>query len=66
MTNEQTPPGTRVRAAKAILEMALRAPEVDDLTSRVAELKRQTAYVNAPPVPKTSAEWQKQVAAAEE
>lgn len=39
MTNGQSPPSTRVTAARVILEMAVKAVEMEDLASRVERLE---------------------------
>lgn len=39
MTNQDSPPSSRVTAAKTVLEMAIKAVEVDDLAKRIDELE---------------------------
>jgi hypothetical protein len=39
MANEQTPAGTRVIAAKTVLEFSLRAVELEDITARIEALE---------------------------
>src|SRR4051794_17795764 len=38
MANEQTPAGTRVMAAKSVLEFAIKAVELEDIEARLAAL----------------------------
>jgi len=40
MANTESPASSRVAAAKAVLEMAIKAVELEDLTARVEELER--------------------------
>jgi hypothetical protein len=40
MIDTEKPPSTRVTAAKAVLEMSIKAVELEDLASRVEELER--------------------------
>jgi hypothetical protein len=39
MANEQAPAGTRVMAAKTVLEFSLRAVELEDITARIEALE---------------------------
>ena len=41
MADPQTPASTRVAAAKTVLEMAVRAVELEDLAARIAALEKQ-------------------------
>ncbi|NIM99491.1 MAG: helix-turn-helix domain-containing protein [candidate division Zixibacteria bacterium] len=40
MLDQETPPSTRVSAARIVLEMTMKAVEIEDLTSRVEKLER--------------------------
>lgn len=40
MNNKETPPASRVTAAKAVLEMAIKAVEVEDLAVRIEALEK--------------------------
>lgn len=40
MRNQENPPSSRVTAARIILEMTIKAVEIDDLASRVEKLER--------------------------
>lgn len=40
MRDTEKPPSTRVTAAKAVLEMSIKAVELEDLVTRVEELER--------------------------
>ena len=41
MTNTSTPPATRVAAAKSVLEMAVKAVELEDLAARLDALEQR-------------------------
>ncbi len=41
MASKETPPATRVAAAKTVLETAIKAVELEDLAARLAALERQ-------------------------
>ena len=43
MASSETPPATRVAAAKTVLEMAVRAVELEDLEARIALLEAANA-----------------------
>ena len=45
MNNKETPPASRVTAAKAVLEMAIKAVEVEDLAVRIEALEKATEGV---------------------
>jgi phage terminase small subunit len=47
LSDPETPPGTKVQAAKAILETALKAAELDDLAGRVEELEKAQKDLDA-------------------
>jgi hypothetical protein len=47
MTDVTAPPGTRVQAAKAVLEVALRGIEIDELLGRISELERICESISA-------------------
>lgn len=42
MNSKETPPASRVTAAKAVLEMAIKAVEVEDLAVRIEALEKAT------------------------
>jgi hypothetical protein len=43
MTDAETPAPARVTAAKAVLELALKAGEIEDLTARIEALEHAPA-----------------------
>jgi hypothetical protein len=40
MNSKETPPASRVTAAKAVLEMSIKAVEVEDLAVRIEALEK--------------------------
>ncbi len=46
MTNPESPASSRVSAAKAMLDIGVKAFEVEDLAERVAALEKQTKHIN--------------------
>jgi len=45
MNDKETPPASRVTAAKAVLEMAIKAVEVEDLAVRIEALEKAAEVV---------------------
>jgi hypothetical protein len=46
MADKHTPPSTRVIAAKAVIEYAIKAVELEDLEARIAALEASLAHRN--------------------